>query len=96
MADIEVRRAHTLGLKEARAAAERMQGELARKFGLTASWEGDTLHFERPGVSGSLTLTEKALHLTIALGFMFKAMKGPVEKAVVHELDTLFGDPRNA
>jgi putative polyhydroxyalkanoate system protein len=96
MADIEIQRTHTLGLKEARAAAERMQGELARKFGLAASWHGDTLHFERPGVSGSLAITERRLHLSIALGFMLKAMKGQVEKAVTHELDTLFGDHHDA
>jgi putative polyhydroxyalkanoate system protein len=96
MADIEIRRAHTLGLEDARAATERMQGQLARKFGLAASWEGDTLHFERPGVSGSLALTGQTLYLTIALGFMLKAMKGPVEKAVTHELDMLFGGPAGA
>ena len=57
MAEIDITRAHTLGLAEARTAAERMEGHLGRKFGLKGFWDGDTLHFERPGVRGSLALT---------------------------------------
>jgi putative polyhydroxyalkanoate system protein len=96
MADIDITRTHALGLAGARAAAERMEGELGRKFGLTGSWNGDTLHFERPGVTGSIAITEKKLHLAIALGFMLKAMKPSIEKAVLHELDALFGGPHGA
>jgi putative polyhydroxyalkanoate system protein len=96
VADIEITRAHALGLEDARAAAERMEDHLGRKFGLKGSWKGDTLHFERPGVSGSLAITEKKLHLAIALGFMLKAMKPSIEKAVLHELDMLFGGPAGA
>jgi len=93
MADIDITRTHTLGLAEARTAAESMEGHLGKKFGLKGSWDGDTLHFERPGVTGSLALTRDKLHLRIALGFMLRAMKGSIEKAVLHELDTLFGGP---
>jgi putative polyhydroxyalkanoate system protein len=96
VADILITRAHALGLVEARAAAERMEGHLGQKFGLTGSWKGDTLHFKRPGVSGSLAITEKKLHLEIALGFMLKAMKPSIEMAVLHELDALFGGPHQA
>jgi putative polyhydroxyalkanoate system protein len=94
MADIDITRPHALGLEEARAAAERMESHLGRKFGLAGSWKGNTLHFARPGVTGSLAITEKELHLRIALGFMLKAMRGPIEEAVRHELDTLFGGRR--
>ena len=93
MADIDITRAHTLGLSQARTAAESMEEHLGKKFGLKGSWDGDTLHFERPGVTGSLTITHHKLHLRIALGFMLRAMKGSIEKAVLHELDTLFGGP---
>ena len=96
MADIDITRTHTLGLAEARTAAERMEGHLGKKFGLKGSWDGNTLHFERPGVAGSLALTRDKLHLRIALGFMLGAMRGSIEKAVVHELDTLFGDSPGA
>jgi putative polyhydroxyalkanoate system protein len=90
MADIDITRVHNLGLAAAREAAERMEAQLGRKFDLKGAWTGNVLSFERPGVSGSLKITDKDLHLSVALGFLLKAMKGSIEKAVVHELDTLF------
>ena len=90
MADIDITRVHGLGLAAARDAADRMADHLGRKFDLKGSWAGNVLSFERPGVSGTLRITDKDLHLAVALGFLLKAMKGSIEKAVVHELDTLF------
>ena len=90
MADIELRRVHGMGLAAAREAAERMAGELARKYDLRKAWRGDVLTFERPGLTGSLELGEKELKLSVALGFLLKAMKGSIERAVADELDALF------
>jgi len=96
MADIEVIRAHGLGLVGARRAAEQMAADLGRKFDVRGSWQGDTLRFERPGVDGFLTLTEKELHLSISLGFLLKAMRGSIEKLIHQELDQLFREPPKA
>ncbi len=90
MADIEIRRIHHLGLAEAREAADRMADKLGRKFDLKGSWDGDVMRFERPGVTGALTVGPKELHLSVALGFLLKAMKGSIEQAIQHELDSLF------
>src|SRR5687768_4628422 len=90
MADIEIKRAHGLGTKAARTQAERMAEQLGRKFDLKGDWAGNVLRFERPGVTGSLTVGEKDLKLSVALGFLLKAMKGSIEKAVEQELDSLF------
>jgi putative polyhydroxyalkanoate system protein len=90
MADIEITRVHNLGLKAARTQAERMADQLGRKFDLKGNWEGNVLRFERPGVTGSLAITEKDLRLAVSLGFLLKAMKGSIEKAVTSELDSLF------
>jgi putative polyhydroxyalkanoate system protein len=90
MADIELQRTHGLGLEGAREAADRMATQLGRKFDLKGDWAGNVLRFERPGVSGSLTITEKDLRLSVALGFLLKAMKPSIERAVTHELDALF------
>src|SRR5258706_9091939 len=90
MADIDITRVHNLGLAAARTAADRMADQLGRKFDLKGAWSGNTLTFERPGVSGTLKIGDQDLHLSVALGFLLKAMKGSIEKAVVHELDTLF------
>jgi putative polyhydroxyalkanoate system protein len=92
VADIDLKRVHDLGMKAARAQAERMAEHLGRKFGLKGDWQGNVLKFERPGVSGSLAVGEKDLHLVVSLGFLLKAMKGSIEQAVAHELDTLFAE----
>ncbi|QJR15175.1 polyhydroxyalkanoic acid system family protein [Usitatibacter palustris] len=90
MADIDVRRAHDLGLKAARAAADKMIEHLAKKFDLKGAWNGNTLNFARSGVTGSLEVGDKDLHLSITLGFLLKAMRGSIERAVHGELDALF------
>ncbi len=90
MADIDIHRVHNLGLKAARAAADRMAEHLGRKFDLKGDWEGNVLTFQRPGVTGSLAISDKDLRLSVSLGFLLKAMKGSIENAIAHELDTLF------
>ena len=93
MADIDLTRSHNLGIKAAREAADRMAEDLGRKFGLAGGWTGNTHHFDRPGVTGSLHLTDKDLRLTVTLGFLLKALRGPLEAAILRELDSLF-EPR--
>jgi putative polyhydroxyalkanoate system protein len=92
MADIDLHRVHNLGLKAARAAADRMAEHLGRRFDLKGAWEGNVLRFERPGVTGSLAVDDKDLRLSVSLGFLLKAMKGSIESAIAHELDTLFAE----
>ena len=94
MADIELHRVHNLGLTAARAAADRMADELGRKFDLKGNWDGNVLKFERPGVTGSLAVTDKDLKLSVALGFLLKAMKGSIQSAIEQELDKLFARAR--
>jgi len=89
MADIDLKRVHALGLEGARAAAEKMEQALGRKFDLKGAWSGNTLSFQRPGVSGTLAVTAKDVHLAVTLGFLLKAMKGSIERAVNEELDKL-------
>ena len=90
MADIEMHRAHKLGLKGARAAADKMADHLGRKFGLKGDWQGNVLKFERTGVAGVLAISDKDMKLSVTLGFLLKAMKGSIEAAVRRELDELF------
>jgi putative polyhydroxyalkanoate system protein len=89
MADIDLKREHELGLKGARAAADHMAAELRKKFGLSGDWKGNTLHFERAGVSGALEVAESVVRITATLGFLMKAMKPSIEKAIASELDRL-------
>ena len=90
MPDIDVRRVHNLGLAAARQAADKLAADLGKKFNLRGDWEGNVLRFQRPGVTGALAIDGKALHLTVTLGFLLKAMKGGIERAIAEELDALF------
>jgi putative polyhydroxyalkanoate system protein len=90
VADIELKRMHSLGLAGARAAAERMAAQLASRFDLKGDWRGNVMHFERPGLTGSLAVGEHEVHLSVALGFLLKAMKGSIQSAVEREMETLF------
>ena len=89
MADIDIRRRHDLGLEGARAAADRMAGELARRFDLRGTWDGNAMRFERPGLKGTLQVSADSLHLTVTLGFLLKAMRGQIERAVTTQLDDI-------
>ena len=93
MDDIRIEREHGLGLAGARAAAEKLAADLGRRFGLAGEWRGNDLEFERPGVSGKLTVTETHVRLEVALGLMLKAMKGSIENAVHHEVEKVFPGP---
>ena len=90
MADIEIKRAHNLGLKAARTAADKMADHLGRKFGLEGDWSGNTLNFQRPGVTGSLAIDDKDLRLIVNLGILLKMMKPSIETAVNEQLNKLF------
>jgi putative polyhydroxyalkanoate system protein len=94
MPDIDIKRAHNMGLKAARAAADKMAEHLGRKFGLQGGWSGNVMKFERPGVTGSLAVDDKDLRLVVNLGFLLKAMRGSIEGAVNEELDKLFAGKR--
>jgi len=91
MADIDIRRAHGMNPADARAAADRMADKLGKKFGLKGDWDGNTMRFQGTGVTGTLTVSPKDLHIAATLGFLLKAMKGSIEQAVTRELDQLLG-----
>lgn len=89
MADIAIKRSHSLGLKGAKDAADKMADKLGKQFNLNGDWDGNTLKFERPGVNGALTISDKDMKLEVTLGFLLKAMKGPIERAVNEQLDSV-------
>jgi putative polyhydroxyalkanoate system protein len=92
MASIDIRHAHSLPAAGARAAVEEVAAKLGRKFGLQYRWEGDTLHFLRPGVDGRIELLPRQLHVSARLGLLFSAMKGPIEAEIRRYLDERFGN----
>lgn len=90
MSDIKIRRQHGKNLAEARAAAEHMASELAEEFDLDHAWDGNQLHFRRPGVVGELWIDDREVALDIRLGFLLFAIKPTIERAVHRYFDENF------
>lgn len=90
MADIHIVRAHSMPLKKAREAAGDLAVKLEDKFDLQSEWDGDTLNFQRPGVTGSLALTKSDVTIDVRLGLLLSAFKGAMEEQIGEQLDALF------
>jgi putative polyhydroxyalkanoate system protein len=92
MAHIEISRAHKLGAKKARTAAEKAGKHLAEKFDMQYRWadEGE-LKFERPGVRGQLELDKTSVRIVVSLGLMLLPFKSRIEQEIHKNLDQLFG-----
>ena len=90
MADIHIVRAHSMPLKKARDAANDLAAKLQDKFDLQSEWDGDTLNFQRPGVTGSLALGKSEVTIDVRLGLLLSAFKGAMEEQIGEQLDTLF------
>jgi len=89
---IVVRRPHSLSRARARAVANAVAKELARDYGLKATWRGDTLHFERASLTGRLQLKPKEILLEVALGFLLAAFKDNIARIVEKKLAQVLAD----
>jgi putative polyhydroxyalkanoate system protein len=91
MAHIEVSRAHKLGAKKARAAAEKAGKHLAEEFGMQYRWADEReLKFERPGVRGQLELDKTSVRIVVSLGLVLLPFKSRIEQEIRNNLDHLF------
>ena len=88
---IDIRRHHTLGLAEARKAAEIIANQLDDKFDLQYRWNGNTLHFERSGVSGRMEVSASEVRLHVRLGFLLSPLKSRFEREIHKHLDEVLG-----
>ena len=91
MADIHIQRTHGMPLKKARDAANDFAQRLNEKFELESEWQGDTLHFKRSGVTGTLALTKSDITIDVKLGFLLSAFAGSMQGHINTNLDQLFG-----
>ena len=56
MATISIARKHKLTHKKAKTVAEKIAKDLNKRFGLDYAWKGDRIEFERPGVTGHMSV----------------------------------------
>lgn len=94
MATIDITRAHTLPLDDAKKKAEELAKGMESKFGIVWKWDGNTIRFDAPkgaakGTKGEVAVTEKAVRVAIDLPFMLRVMKGTIEDKVNEKLNGL-------
>ncbi len=96
MSTIALHREHCLGQEGALDVARRLAQELESGYGMRCEWQGDVLRFERPGVSGVMTVSADLIELNAELGFLLSAFKGQIEDQLNRNFETYFGPPEVA
>ena len=96
MATISIDRTHRLSHKNARDIAERLARDLEKRFALAWNWEGDDVHFKRPGVSGNMHVGKTRITLDVTLGLLLTPLKPAIEREIQAQLDKLTGGKQSA
>ncbi len=91
MATISISRKHKKSMADARASIDRVAKGIAKKFQVSHEWDGDTLHFSRPGVDGRIALGKGSVKVEATLGFLLMVIKSSVEDEIERYLDEEFG-----
>lgn len=91
MSVIDIHHSHGLPDSEARAAVQKVADGLAERFGVDSSWRGDVLDLNHAGVEGSIAVLPGEVHVSARLGFLFAAMRGPVEAGIRRALEKHLG-----
>jgi putative polyhydroxyalkanoate system protein len=95
MPELNIERAHTLGLSGARTVAERWREQAEQEWGMACESERgefeDRMRFARSGVSGELVVSDTRFDLQLKLGFLLGAYSGKIEEKIKANLDTLLG-----
>lgn len=94
MATIDIKRAHTLDLAEAKTRAEALAKSMEEKLGIRWNWAGDNIKFDAPsgaakGATGTVTVDASQVRVEIDLPFLLRAVKGTIEGKVTEKLDKL-------
>ncbi len=87
MSEINLGKKHKLGLTKAKAKVNKLAKQLEADYDLQSEWDGDTLVFERAGLSGQLEVTKDNVQLNMKLGFLMAAFKPKIEEQLKTNLD---------
>jgi putative polyhydroxyalkanoate system protein len=91
MAEIRIRRDHTLGLARARKVAwkwaEHVEKEYEMECTVVEGETSDTVQFKRSGVNGSMIVTAEHFEVSAKLGLLMGAFAGQIQAEVARQLD---------
>lgn len=90
MSNIDMHAHHSLSREDAQSAANRLAADLAEKFDINWNWSGDHIHFDRPGVDGTITVRESEIRIKARLGLVLMFLKGRIEEEIVSYLSEHF------
>lgn len=90
MSYIDMHASHSMNREDAHSAADRLAADLAQKFDINYSWSGDHIHFDRPGVDGTITVRDSEIRIEARLGLVLMFLKGRIEEEVVSYLTEHF------
>jgi putative polyhydroxyalkanoate system protein len=89
MADIKLVRSHSLPIAKAKQIVQTVADDLGEEYNLTSDWRGDTLHFRRQGVDGTMRVTDSQIGLDVTLGFLLKPFKSKLLDHIERTFDRL-------
>ena len=94
MATIDITRAHSLSLEDAKRKAEDLAKGMQERFGIVWKWVGDTIRFDAPGgaakgTKGEVAVSSRDVRVAIDLPLMLRVMKGTIEAKVQEKLNAL-------
>lgn len=90
MSNIDISARHNMDLKSAQSAADDLAGDLAAKFDIDYGWDGDFIHFERPGVDGRIEVGKENIHVQARLGLLLMFLKTRIEEEICEYLRNHF------
>ena len=98
MAEINIRREHSLGLAKARKIAwtwaEEVEAKLQMECTVIEGETSDTVEFTRSGVSGRLIVAADHFDLEAKLGFLLGAFSKTIESEIMKNLDGMLAAAR--
>jgi putative polyhydroxyalkanoate system protein len=96
MSEINYVRKHNVSLAVAKKIAQKTADDLAEEYDLVSEWNGDTLHFHRSGVEGTMHVTPSEIDLTVKLGFLLRPFRARFEQHIENHLDELLDTAQTA
>lgn len=92
MPSIRIEREHSLGLARAKKAVDKVAKGIQDKFEVEASWNKNTLCFERAGVDGEISVSANHVSVHANISFLLLPIKSAIEQEIHKYLDHEFGD----
>lgn len=93
MTDINISKTHELTLSEAKVAAQKVADRMAAEFDVQSEWKGNVLAFQRSGVEGTLTITDRQAVLEIRLGMFYKMFSAAISEGAERAMKKAFSHP---